>query len=1256
MNQTDSRLSRGGALARFAATMLAAGVAAGTAFGSEIAFTGGPSGTSTDLALADNWAGGTLPTAAGVTGVVDVATFGASYTLSGDVSLNGLAFANNASGATLEADSTLTLGAGGLTVSGAGGFVLKAPTATSAEQTWVLGTGAFSTWNTISGSSRLSITQASFVHHFAPPCHGGDMAYASAPVKFYEPGQWAMNLSSSSKIYFMMTGNVQVAASTLFPGGGYSNTAWDPDTEWVQRDNYKGYTYGHLLFDAGDWCPRGVGMSLGAGSITQTGGRICVTNGNANTFFVGDYHAYSGTGTPGWGNYPVNFFLLNGELVSKQIYIGQYYNVVTNPALFAQSGGTVTAGALAIGGGNQSKEGTISEYLLGGGTLDVGNARTDSQRGIALFSRGGQGSQGSGVYTQTGGVASVYRVMWGTTHSQLNGTVTATNNTGYGMFDLRGGTFNLGAGGFLTTNWNISSTNAGYTINLRGGTLATASDTVNEMTWNLPESDTPFTFSSDKEWIQNAPVAGVGTLRKAGAGTLTLTDATRFRGCLDVQEGTLAVSGSAAAEIPYSGEDVFVWTGDDAAQRQGLADGDSLDGWADVGNSLTFTNRVAPESSTVLPKSPTLCLDEKAFNGHSSVYLNHSQLMLSKEDNPLNGATNFTCAFVFRMNQGNLTCTENAPYMWQYASSLLGNFDSMSFTMSHTRDGNYSSTPRFVVGVAANGNAQYFSHMDYDVNNNRSHVAVITYSNNTIAVTLDGYTDSYVKENAADAQYWPRFANMPLYLGSLRTSAFDHDNQFIYCRVAEMRFYPQRAMSDAERHKLGYALAAKYGVNDGGVARFGAVGATFADDAEATPPACDYAWDADDLNALEDGAEVREWAVSGEGEGRFAVTKGNCLSMVRNPPVLAKSVLNGHSVVRFDRVRRTGLAAASPVKGTKKWTAAVVFRASGDAVDGNGTYSASEAVGGEGIFGARAHTWANEDFGFAWHPHGTILAAWGGDSGRNKFMRNPFRLDDGLAHVAVLSCDGDGNTYRYLVDGRIVSSGAANARNQVADWLVFGFLQNDGNKEFGFFSGDIAAARLYTRALDTDECVALCDYYAKRFSFARAGTVPIGRKNLVATGLAATNVNVASGATLRLPHSATSPYTIGAGVSLGGEGAILGSVRYAAGATLDVSAGVPDIEDIQIVDATLRFTRAQDASAPWQADNVSRISGTVTVDASDWASGKTPGRIMLMTVDPDAVDATFALTGLSQASTLSFDRSSGLLAIDTLSGTFIVIR
>jgi len=1233
----------------------------------EIAFTGGPDHTGTDLALAANWTDSTLPTAAGVTGVVDVATFGSTYTLSGNVALNGLKFTNNSSGAMLESSNTLTLGAGGLTVVGTGGFVLTAPTETSAAQTWDLGGGDFTTWETISGSSLLTVMSASIVHHRAPPCYGGDMKYASAKVKIYEPGQWAMNVDSASAVYFMMTGDVHVAASTIFPGGHYSNTAWDPDTEWVQRDDYSGYTYGHLLFDAGDWCPRGVGMGLGAGSITQTGGRICVTNGNACTFFVGRYYnGYKDSGTPGWGKYPVRFFMQNGELIAKEIYLGHYYRgPATNAALFAQSGGTVTAGGMGIGGGSQAAANTFSEYMMGGGTLDVGNARQDAQKGIALFARGAQGSSGSGVFTQTGGVASVYRVMWGTTHDHVLSSVNATNNSGYGMFDLCGGTFNLGPGGFLTHNWNVSATNAGYTINLRGGTLATTNDIIGKMTWNLPQSDTPFTFSSDCDWYQYAPVAGVGTLRKTGSGLLALTDATRFAGSLDVQEGTLSVSGSAAAEIPYSGDDVLVWTGDDIAQKQGLADGDSLDGWSDVGGTLTFTNRVAPEGTTVSPRSPTLSLDESAFNGHSSVYLARSQLMLDVDKNPLNGATNFTCAFVFRMNQGNLTCNENQKYSWQYSSGLLGHWSTMVYTMSHNRENNYSRYPRFVVGVDANGTIQYFSRMDYNVNDNLSHVAVITYSNNTVAVTLDGYTDSYVNDDASDVKYWPRFKNLPLLLGSTRTDKFGHDNQFINCRVAEMRIYPEKAMNDNERQALGYALAVKYGVNDGGVARFGAAGATFADDVDATPPACDYAWDADDLNDLADGAEVSEWAVSGTGEGRYAATTNNCKpALVSNAPTLAKNVLNGHSVVRFDRERRTGLAApgaTSPVTGRNTWTAAVVFRTSSDASCGNGTYTGTDDRGGEGIFGARAYTYNAEDFGFSWHQSGTILAAWGTTPSwgneRNVFWRNPIRLDDGLAHVAVLVCDGENNKFRYLVDGRVIKSGDAKSPvNQRGSAVVFGYLQNENNAYAGSFSGDIAAARLYTCALDEDECVALCDYYAKRYGFARAGTVPVGRENLTATGLAATNVTVAAGATLRLPYSETKPYTLGAGMALGGAGAIRGSVRYGAGAELDVSAGVPDIEDIQIDGATLRFTRAQGATSPWLAGNVSRLSGTVTIDASDWATGKVPSRIKLMIVDPDAVDATFNLIGLSPASTLSFDRNTGLLQIVTKTGFTIIVR
>ena len=59
----------------------------------EIAFTGGEGGASRDLAVAANWDGGELPSGAGVTGVVNVATFGTSYTVGADAALSGLKFA-----------------------------------------------------------------------------------------------------------------------------------------------------------------------------------------------------------------------------------------------------------------------------------------------------------------------------------------------------------------------------------------------------------------------------------------------------------------------------------------------------------------------------------------------------------------------------------------------------------------------------------------------------------------------------------------------------------------------------------------------------------------------------------------------------------------------------------------------------------------------------------------------------------------------------------------------------------------------------------------------------------------------------------------------------------------------------------------------------------------------------------------------------------------------------------------------------------
>ena len=74
--------------------------------------------------------------------------------------------------------------------------------------------------------------------------------------------------------------------------------------------------------------------------------------------------------------------------------------------------------------------------------------------------------------------------------------------------------------------------------------------------------------------------------------------------------------------------------------------------------------------------------------------------------------------------------------------------------------------------------------------------------------------------------------------------------------------------------------------------------------------------------------------------------------------------------------------------------------------------------------------------------------------------------------------------------------------------------------------------------------------------------MPVGLENLEATGLAATNVTVADGATLRLPRTDAAPYLVRPGVSLNGAGTVKGTVRFASGAVQ--AAEGPSIEEARL--------------------------------------------------------------------------------------------
>lgn len=376
----------------------AAVMATGPLRARDISFTGGTDGTGVDLAAAANWDGGTLPTADD-TGVVAVREHGGGYVLSGDLALGGIRFENKTAPVSLVSEHTLTLGAAGLTLTGTGDVELRVPLATAADQTWNFGKGAAHLHDTISGRATLTIAKAdgssTVVYYHKAPNYGGKII-GKTEVRYFDRGRWADSYEGSAVVYFMMTGNVEITASELLPGG-YSNTAWDPNTVWCRQDGLdlqNNPTYGYLLYDTDNWTCGGVGPMLSAGRIRQTGG---VLKGLGHGPQFGSSHPQKTQ--PGYGNsYPVSYLLEGGVLEARNVTLGDYQKNTRQPYAFKQTGGRLSASVVSIGGGRQSNAGTWAEYVLGGGTLDVGVAQTERMRAIQLFAAGDDAGGGTGLF------------------------------------------------------------------------------------------------------------------------------------------------------------------------------------------------------------------------------------------------------------------------------------------------------------------------------------------------------------------------------------------------------------------------------------------------------------------------------------------------------------------------------------------------------------------------------------------------------------------------------------------------------------------------------------------------------------------------------------------------------------------------------------------------------------------------------------------------------------------------------------------
>ncbi len=1164
--------------------------------GAEIAYTGADATRPAELSAAGNWSGGAVPGAEDIA-VIDVAALGedvVELTLAVDWQVGGIRLENNdrlltlAPAAGAASVPVLTLGASGYTNTVTAvslenferGLAVRIPLATACEQTWDVGYQNFVTYATVSGSATLTIARGAFIIHHAALEYGGKIVYAgpfpspnwtrTPSVRAYSGGRWAAELENHTRCFLALTNDT--TWSTLFANRFVKQVAGNFGLMVrYHEDGNPEKLQGRLAFTDGDRfeCTGGTTGGPSQGFLDMTGG-TWISNGPAA---VGYFDYYFGTWYP--YNYRAIWTIDGGLLRAGSAFAGRYCTDTStnNFYRFEQRGGDVDlVNYLGVGGGNQGNANSWGEYILRGGVLNIATnaAGQTGTFGLKLMpcTADQTTSEQQGVYTQTGGEARAPRISVGGDRD--------TNNRKfedhYTLFDLKGGTFNLGRHGFeVAPYWNVASTNGAYTLRFSGGTLRAAESFATECPWTIAPGD-GFTLDTSTNVVRVfAPVWGSGTLVKEGAGRAVLTDATRFTGTLDVREGVVEVLG-VPEEGTSVGTDGWIWRADTlvgtyAADDEVTSWTDDVHGVAAVPNAKNAG--VNNQGKAYGVGNPTL--EEESLNGHAALVFSKACLAVPAEANPLAGLSTNTLVVVYAPSQTSsgdeFSALYNAPLLggangnWGDCYSLLayGGADLAGFARFQS-----GSTKALAPSSEAVGTGD-----------RRAHVAIGVTEGTRVVL----YSDGLRTTNVLTVAMRPLFDNLPLNIGG----AYPDEQNFrgLTGRIAEVRAY-DRALSDTDCVALSRTLLETYNGSvdavkkaDGG--HLQAVPGAVATVAPATPPETDASWSADTL-ALADGAVVTAWPNE---TGTRTATRDEAGDAVSAGPTFVKDALNGRAALRFSRAGKTALAlpaADAPFDGTLDFTAAVVFRTTAPGV-GTTAWAADRdccnLIGGD----LSATTGS---FAISLREEGTAVGSWGKTT---RMLRKPFRLDDGLPHVAVLARDAGAGVVRWMVDGIPATWTTDDLTALGRSAVLVGALAK--GSDVGFFEGDIAAFRLYDRALAEDEMRALSDWYGAQYGFGLAGRMAADYGELDSRGLGARTVRVAAGATLRLPVSDAAPFTVAAGHTLAVKGTVEGTLRLADGATLEVDAedhAGARVEALLVPSGTvtLAFTHGPVSLRSWQ--------------------------------------------------------------------------
>ncbi len=328
----------------------------------------------------------------------------------------------------------------------------------------------------------------------------------------------------------------------------------------------------------------GSGLSIRGGTLAITSGTTTangvvsvdnLTSANATLSLGGSAVlnlAGASSVTIGEGLGDSGVLLVSGNAT---LLIGSNMSVGSNQATGSatQTGGNITAPALALGGSN----GGTGSYTLGGGNLSLGN--------LTLASTGSS-------FTFNGG----------TLLATANFTATAPNG-GTTSINSSGGTINTGA---FHVNWQPTLSGNGSLTKQGTGTLTLLGN--NTRTGTTVISAGTLAFNSATAQALAATISGAGALRQSGSGSLVLSGNNTYtggttlaagsiqalhakalgNGALTLSSGTL-VLGNATSRISLTGITDLTWSNSNAVVS--LASGGNISASGNFINGGNSGNR-----------------------------------------------------------------------------------------------------------------------------------------------------------------------------------------------------------------------------------------------------------------------------------------------------------------------------------------------------------------------------------------------------------------------------------------------------------------------------------------------------------------------------------------------------------------------------------------------------------------------------------------------------------------------------------------